>query len=231
MLSNYLTKNHKVFAQGKNFDKLFLIFVICSMIGTLYEKILYCILIHIKTGKTVWASRTALIYGQFNIIYGLGAVFIVLLFSQKTFSNLTIFLCGSLFGGIFEYLAHFLQEKIIGTTSWNYSERLLNIGGRTTIPYMFLWGLLSVLVVKLLYPFLSDLIEKIPYNLGKVMNTILVIFFIFNMLISLTALLRQRMRKENIKPYTFIGKFCDKVYTDEYLKKVYPNMRSKKKIS
>ena len=46
-----------------------------------------------------------------------------------------------------------------------------------------------------------------------------------DILISWTALGRQVYRKKGYEPISFIGEFCDKVYTDEYLKKVYRNMK------
>ncbi|MEG2411077.1 MAG: hypothetical protein RSA96_09100, partial [Erysipelotrichaceae bacterium] len=69
------TNNQKrVFAQGFCFAKIFAIFFIGCIIGTYYEEILTFFT------KGVWESRSGLIYGPFNPIYGFGfAGFIALL--------------------------------------------------------------------------------------------------------------------------------------------------------
>ena len=57
------------------------------------------------------------------------------------------FLMGSVIGGVYEFIASYIQEKFTGTIGWDYSKLLLNIDGRTTIPFMFFWGFASVLLI------------------------------------------------------------------------------------
>ena len=47
-----------------------------------------------------------------------------------------MFLIGALGGGAVEYILSVLEELVLGTRSWDYSAYFLNIGGRTTLPYM-----------------------------------------------------------------------------------------------
>ena len=56
-------------------------------------------------------------------------------------------------GGGFEYLCSLFQEKVFGTVSWDYSHQMFNIGGRTSLKYMIIWGVLALIVVKVIYPF------------------------------------------------------------------------------
>ena len=89
---------------------------------------------------------------------------------------------------------------------------------------MLLWGFFSLLFIKYIYPFISKLIEKIPYNLGKLLTKILVVFMAINMAISWSAIIRQTLRKNNIPPLTPVGHFLDKYYDDDFLSKYFPNM-------
>ena len=120
-----------------------------------------------------------------------------------------------------------MQEIFVGTTSWDYSNHFLNIGGRTTIPFMFVWGLLSLIYVKKIYPFISKVIENVPYNLMKTITICLVVFLSLDMFLSWTALLRQNERRKGIEPWSPLGELYDKVYPDEKLAKYYPNMVAK----
>ena len=219
-----LFKKDKVFAKGICFEKLFIIFLIASVIGSLYEQVLNLLLIYSRTGEIVWECRQGVIYGPFNVIYGFGAVLIICLLADKKHKWYETILYGSLLGGGIEYLIGFLQETFTQTISWNYSHKLLNINGRITLEYMLLWGILSFLLVRYLYPFLSKIIEKIPYNLGFLLTRILFIFMIINILISWGAIIRQSFRRNNIPAFTPVGEFFDKHYNDEFLAKYFPNM-------
>lgn len=93
---------------------------------------------------------------------------------------------------------------------------------------MLLWGIICLVFVKIVYPFLSKLIEKIPYEIGTKITKILVIIIAIDMFISFGAVIRQNLRRNNIPPYSPLGTFFDKAYTDERLKKAYPNMKVRK---
>lgn len=223
-IKEYIKKDKRVFAKGLCFEKLFLIFIIGSIIGAYYEQILNLFYTYKYEGIIVWEYRRGVIYGPFNVIYGFGAVIITKLLLSKDYKWYEILIYGCILGGGIEYLISFLQETFTHTISWNYSNKILNINGRTTIPYMFVWGLFCLIFIKVIYPFISNKIEKIPYNLGMLFTRIMVVFMIFNMAISWTAIIRQTLRQKNIPAFTFVGKFYDYHYTDEFLIKYFPNM-------
>ena len=213
-----------VFAEGYSGKKLFLIFVIGSVIGVLYEEILNLVKIYFATGDIVWELRRGVLYGPFNPLYGLGAVLVIYLLAKPNYSNIKTFIYGGLLGGFIEYSISLLQEIFTHTTSWDYSHHFLNIGGRTTIPFMIAWGAFTLIFVKLIYPFLSKWIEKIPVNIGNIIFYILLIFLIIDMFVSWTALFRSAMRRSNIEPITPVGRLYDIVYPDSVLSKSFPNM-------
>lgn len=223
-IKSYFKNNDKVFAKGICFEKLFIIFLIGSIIGAYYEQIINLVKVYYSTNRIVWEYRRGVIYGPFNVIYGFGAVILVKLLLSKDRKWYAIVIYGALFGGILEYTINLLQETFTHTVSWDYSDRLLNINGRTTVPYILFWGLFSLFFAKCIYPIVSNLIEKIPYKFGIIFTKVLVVFMIVNMIVSWTAIVRQSFRRNNVGPFTFVGRFCDKYYTDEYLVKYFPNM-------
>ena len=207
-----ISKNNNkkyIFAKGVSWQKLFIIFIIGCLFGNYYEMILNLVRHYIKDGSIFWEVRRGFIYFPLSPVYGAGAVLMTLAFAEKN------------------YKWH--QILIYGAVSWNYTRYPLDINGRTTIPIMFLWGILCVIFIRLIYPFISKYIEKIPYKIGNIITKILIIIIIFDAAISFTAVIRQSLRREGIKPFTFIGEICDKIYTDERLKKAYPNMKLPKK--
>ena len=217
-------EKQKTFAKGICFQKLFIIFIIGCIFGNYYEMIMNFIKHYLKDGSIFWEVRRGVIYGPFSPIYGAGAVLMTALLAEKKHKWYQTFIYGALLGGFAEYIIGFLQETFIGTISWDYSKYFLNINGRTTIPIMFIWGLICLIFVKFVYPPISRLIENIPYKVGKITLNIFVILLTLDMFISWTALIRQFLRRHDYKPFTFIGEIYDQIYTDERLKKAFPNM-------
>lgn len=222
-----ISDHEPIFAQGVCFKKLLFIFVIACIIGTYYEQILTLIKGYFRQGIIIWESRRGVIYGPISPIYGAGAVIMTYFLARKNHTWHQTFLYGAILGGSFEYIISYLQETFVGTVSWDYSNHFLNIHGRTTIPFMIFWGICAVIFVKLVYPFISNLIERIPYKTGNTLSKILVIFLSLDMIVSWTALLRQTMRRNGTEPMTVVGKFYDYYYTDEFLKQYFPNMMVK----
>lgn len=216
------------FAEGLCFKKLFFIFLIGSVIGTIYEDLLIFVRTFLETGVGVWMMHRGVIYGPFNVIYGFGAALMCWLLLRKPYKNWQIFLYSALMGGAVEYLLSLGQELVIGTRSWDYSNQILDINGRTTLPIMLIWGAMGLVFIKVVYPWVSSLIEKIPPAVGENLFIVLLIFMIFNMVVSWSALIRQNLRHHEIRPLTPIGEFYDHYYPDEVLRRYYTNMERQK---
>ena len=171
-------------------------------------------------------SRTGLIIGPFNQVYGFGAIFMTIIYIFfKDKNSVVIFITSMIFGGLFEALCSFIQEILFGTVSWYYDADSLGIlGKRTSIIYCIFWGILGIIWVKYIYRLLEKYIEKIPNKPGKILTYILTVFFVFNILLSYTAVYRQKERRNNIPANNKIREYFDNSYNDEVLKKIYPNM-------
>lgn len=222
---NWINSDKTVFAKGMCFSKLFIIFVIGSFLGVIYEEIIGFVKHHHIYGEWIWPCRKGVIYGPFNPLYGAAICFIIWLLGRKKRHPAKTFLYGALLGGAIEYIVSLLMELVLGVASWDYTGRPLNIMGRTTVLYMIFWGFAIMLLVHWIYPIISRWIEKIPNKIGKPLVIILVIFMTLNMIISWTALGRATLRNKGYEPFTIIGELYDKIYPDEFLKKVYTNMK------
>lgn len=205
------------------FNQLILVFTIGCIFGTYYEEILTIFKNFFATGTIEWLSRRGLVYGPFSPVYGMGAVGIYLAFYRTRANRLICFFGGALAGGILEYGLSVLQELIFSTRSWDYSDRLLDIGGRTTIPYMLFWGLLVVIAAHWLYPLLEGAYARLQ---GKWLNIFcigLAIFLTFNITMSVAATLRQSSRRAGDPADTTVEVFLDRHFPDERLRLIYDN--------
>ena len=209
--------NH--FAKGICFDKIVWIFVISALLGDIIET-LFC-----RVVDGVWMSRSSVLYGPFSIVWGIGAVLLtLLLYKLENKSIVYIFLLGALIGGAYEYVCSLFTELTLGTIFWDYSYMEYHIGGRTNLLFMVFWGILTVVWIKFVYPYISMWIEKIPLLPGKIITWCLVAFMLGNSIISVMAMLRYTNRQEGIEANNVIEEFLDSTYQDEYIERVWPNM-------
>lgn len=222
-------KKKQVFAEGCSFYKLVWLFLIGSLIGDLVETV-FC---RYSMGR--WMSRSSLVYGPFSIVWGLGcAMLTALLYKYKDKSDSYIFALGTVLGGAYEYMCSVLAELVFGTIFWDYSKIPFNLGGRINLLYCFFWGIAAVVWLKLIYPRLSVLIEKIPIKPGTVITWICIVLMVFNMGISALALGRystrqqEKLAAENERipaERTDLEKFLDERFPDERMEKIYPNAK------
>ena len=214
-------KKKEVFAEGICLKKAFWVFLIGCIFGVLMETIV-C---YFQFGLI--ESRKGLIYGPLNPVYGFGAT-IFFIFLVKYKNPIKVFFGGMFLGGGFEYMCSLLQEKIFGTTSWNYHNQPFNIQGRTSLFLMICWGLIALLFVFIIYPATSKYIEKIPIKIGNFLTIVLGIFVIWDCAISALACYRQSERAIGIKAENNVETYLDKHYPDKKLNEIYPHAKRRK---
>ena len=208
------------FAHGLNFYKLFWMFFICCFLGVVIETV-FCL---VTTGRLM--QRTGLVWGPFNLIYGIGAVLLTICLRPLIGkSDRWIFIGGAVLGGAFKYLCSWLQEKILGTVSWDYSEYRFNLNGRINLLYCLFWGVLALVWIKEIYPRLNGWIERhVSRIYGVTLSWILVVFMLLNTAVSGMAVFRQAQRYDGIPATSGWQQLMDEKYPDEKLAKIYPSM-------
>jgi len=222
---DYEEKITQHFARGNTFYKLFWVFFIGCFAGVVIETI-YCL---IQNGH--FESRVGLIYGPFNLVYGVGALLMHLfLYKYRNRSKWYAFLGGFIAGTIVEYLCSFVQEMLFGSTSWDYSDYFLNINGRVCLLYSVFWGFLGIAWIKWIYPYVAQWILKIPNKFGKGLTIALCAFMVFNSIMTLLVVNRWQERYVDKQPPSNVfEEYVDEHYPDERMKKILPNFTFKEK--
>ncbi len=208
------------FAKGRNLYKMLLICFIGSLFGVLIE-LAWCLL---KNGYL--ESRSGLVWGPFNLLYGVGAVALTLfLYPLRNHTPAISFAGGFVVGSVLEYLCSLGQELLLGSTSWDYSAKPFNIGGRICLLYSLFWGLLGVIWIKDLYPRLAKHILKIPNRVGKIATLCLTAFLVLNSAVSLIAVTRWSERVKGDVADNAFEQFIDERFPDERMEQIYANMK------
>ncbi len=208
------------FADGINIYKLLWVFIVCSFLGVLIETLF----VWTTTGELM--RRSGMLYGPFNQIYGFGGVlFTLCLYRFRNRSALLIFCVAGLLGMAFEFLCSLLQEMMFGSTSWDYSQMPTSIGGRTNILYGVFWGILGLVFMDHIWPFLDELIERIPNTVGKTATIVVSVALALDLALSGLAVARTGDRAQGVPPTTSVGRWLDDTYPDAVMTAKYPSMQ------
>ena len=212
-------KKNKI-VKGINFIiKIFWIFVIGSVFGFVIE------MLYATVYTRTLVIRQGLIYGPFIQVYGMGAVayyFLIRKFEEPR----DAFFAGAIMGGVLEYLCSFFQEIFFDTISWDYSGFLLNLNGRICLLYCVYWGIIAVVFLKIVYPYLEKIEPLIYKKSVRILTVFMVLFMTFDITISALAANRQQERREEIPPKNNLDLFLDKAYPDEFLDRIYNNKKN-----
>ena len=216
---DYRERQEAHFAQGMTFYKLFWVFFIGCFAGVVLETI-YCL---IQRGH--YESRVGLIYGPFNLVYGVGALCLSgALYRFRNRGRVFSFVGGFIVGSVVEYACSWFQEVCFGSTSWDYSNMPYNLNGRICLLYSLFWGALGIFWIKDIYPFMAKWILKLPNRAGKILTWVLSIFLAVNCLVSAAAVYRWSERLHDEPQKTWIGSVMDARFPNERMERIYANM-------
>lgn len=198
---------------------VFWLFLIAGVAGDLVEIVFWLV----TRGELT--SRSSLIYGQFSIVWGAGAVLLTLVFHRMdSRSTPRIFLAGTLLGGVYEYVCSLLQEKLFGACFWDYRHLPFNLNGRVNLVFCLFWGLAALVWVRAAYPVLCLFIDRVPRRRGRRMVRAAALFLACSTVLSAAALCRMDQRRRDVPAAGRAARLLDEVYPDSWLKTRYPNM-------
>lgn len=216
---DYAEKKARHFAQGKSFYKLFWVFFIGCFLGVVAERT-WCF---VRYG--LYEPRVGLIYGPFNLVYGIGAWALTLvLYPFRNRGKIFSFLGGAIVGSAVEYACSWFQEMVFGSVSWDYSNQPFNLNGRICLLYSVYWGVLGVLWIKEFYPRMAHYILKIPNRIGKILTYVLLVFMVFNTVMTGLTTLRWMNRSHGKPASNALDVYLDEHYPNERMESILSNL-------
>ena len=118
------------------------------------------------------------------------------------------------------------MEIGFGAVAWNYDDQWLGwlFGGRTCPLYASMFGLLGVVWIKAMLPWLLKLINRIPWNKRVIVTTICGILMAVNCVMTLQALDNWYSRSAGIEPITPIEQFYAEHYPNDFMENRFQSM-------
>lgn len=152
-------------------QKLLLYFFTYSFLGWILETI-YCIL---TLGVF---NKRGFLYGPVCPIYGFGAVILIESLKKIKTNTLGKFLISMIAFTVFEYVVSVVLESLFGLRWWDYSGEPFNFQGRISLAFSIAWGIIGVIFVEKIHPFINRQLEKYTIKISNKIQVIVLNIFL-----------------------------------------------------
>lgn len=170
----------------------FLWFIVYSFMGWAYESAICSI----EQKKFI---NRGFLKGPLCPVYGFGALVCILLLYQKTENVVVLFLVGMFLTCTVEYITAILLEKLFDSKWWDYSNRRFNLNGRICLLGAVVFGILSVLLIKVFHTHILALTAQASKWLQIILVGVLFFLTLWDLYITVCHLLRLNSRLKNIQ--------------------------------
>lgn len=171
---------------------IILYFFMYSILGWISE----CIYCSIPERKFI---NRGFLAGPYCPVYGCGAMLVIHILQPYKEHAILIFLLGILLTSLLEYVTSYLMEIAFHTKWWDYSTYPFNLHGRICLKNSLLFGLMVLIVIYGVHPFVVQSITKIPYLLQPSVCTILVLAFTYDMFHTTQAILHKNKAFQEVQ--------------------------------
>lgn len=138
--------------------------------------------------------KRGFLYGPICPIYGFGAIILMLCLKKYQKHSFKLFIYSAVVFSVFEYIVGFCLDAIFASKWWDYSTEFLNLNGRISILFSFAWGIIAILFINHLLPFIDKKIDKIwtkfSVHYKKLFISILTVIFVTDIVFSFIKYLK-----------------------------------------
>lgn len=187
------------------FIQILWIFPVYSFLGWCLEVVYNSV----NTGEFV---NRGFLNGAACPIYGLGASFMILSLTPAQ-DNLFVLYFGSVaIGSLLELIGGFLLKKLFRMSWWDYSNQPLNVGGYICLKFSLAWGVVGVILMRVIHPLILNVADLIPPVPLTIMLTVFYISFAVDVVVTVLAVLKlNRDLREIDRLSELIHKSSDKI--------------------
>ncbi|MCQ5079062.1 hypothetical protein NE586_03975 [Gemmiger formicilis] len=189
----------------------------------LYGCIGWCVEVVYAAVKEHKLVNRGFLCGPICPIYGFGMVGLVYsvqlipLPDSGSMSAVSIFFIGMVLTTAIELVGGWVLYKLYHIRWWDYSKMKYNLGGYICPQFSLLWGLGSVLMIKVVHPLLARGSNPMPFRVMLILDIVLLILFVVDVIVSTAAAiglnkylseideLRARLRVTSDKLTTVLG--------------------------
>ena len=167
-------------------------FVIYSFLGWVLESI-------VRTICERKIINTGFLIGPFCPIYGFGAIIMILFLDGFKNNILLLFFVSVIVLTLWEYVVGVLLEKLFHTKYWDYSDHKFNYKGRICLTNSIAWGILGVLFINYIHPFIIRMLSYIDFIYVAVIVCVIAFILLVDAIISIIKVKNIKTTLEKIE--------------------------------
>ena len=141
-------------------------FLIYSCLGWCLEVVYAAV----TTGKLV---NRGFLNGPVCPIYGFGMIIVLYALTPLVDNTLLLYLGGVILPSVLELVGGWALYKLYRTRWWDYSDYPFNIGGYICLEFCLLWGVGTLVVMRIVHPIIAGLVAMVPTLVGVILMCIL----------------------------------------------------------
>ena len=141
-------------------------FLIYSCLGWCLEVIYAAV----STGELV---NRGFLNGPVCPIYGFGMIIVLFTLTPLTDNLLLLYIGGVILPSALELVGGWVLYKIYHTRWWDYSDFPFNIGGYICLEFSLLWGVGTLVVMKIVHPMIAGIVAMVPPLIGLIVMCVL----------------------------------------------------------
>lgn len=117
-------------------------------------------------------------------IYGVGALLVIILLGPRIKNPFYLFILAALLASVVEFVAHWLIEVIFGVWIWGYEHNAFNLFGRISLVSSVAFGLVSLLIIYFIHPFIIKVVKKIPKKIMIPVSALVLVVLLTDIVLS-----------------------------------------------
>lgn len=123
-----------------------------------------------KTIEERQIVNSGFLNGPICPIYGLGAIIMSFTLTGLRYNPLLLFVVSFVVLSAWEYIVGVFLEKVFKTKYWDYSHLKFNFQGRICLKNSIYWGILGVVFIRFIHPFVESQVLLVEFQTLKYVN-------------------------------------------------------------
>ena len=133
----------------------------------------WCLEVIFAAATTGQLVNRGFLNGPVCPIYGFGMVIVLFTLTPLQNSVLLLYIGGVILPSALELVGGWALYKLYHTRWWDYSDFPFNIGGYICLEFSLLWGVGTLVVMRIVHPVVAGLVDMIPPFVGFVVMCVL----------------------------------------------------------
>lgn len=133
----------------------------------------WCLEVIFAAATTGQLVNRGFLNGPVCPIYGFGMVIVLFTLTPLQNSVLLLYIGGVILPSALELVGGWALYKLYHTRWWDYSDFPFNIGGYICLEFSLLWGVGTLVVMRIVHPVVAGLVDMVPPFVGFVVMCVL----------------------------------------------------------